>query len=80
MKGFHFLLVLQVLSVPVMAQFTDDFSTGTLSDEWQGDRDKFAVLNEELQLNDLEPTTSNTSNDADDHGTVDEALDARRVL
>ena len=44
-----------------MAQFTDDFSTGTLSDDWQGDRDKFAVMNEQLQLNDLEAGSSNTS-------------------
>lgn len=61
MKGFLFLLVLQVLSLPVMAQFTDDFSGGTLSDDWLGDRDKFAISNEQLQLNDLEPESNNTS-------------------
>lgn len=44
-----------------MAQFTDDFSTGTLSADWQGDRDKFTVIDEQLQLNDLEAGSNNTS-------------------
>ncbi|MEL6836941.1 MAG: Ig-like domain-containing protein [Bacteroidota bacterium] len=61
MKRLLFSLVLQVLILPVYAQFSDDFSSGTLSDVWLGDVDRFAVLNEQLQLNDLDPGGSNTS-------------------
>ena len=61
MKGFLFSLVLQVLALPLLAQFSDDFSSGMLSDVWLGDVERFAVINDQLQLNDLDPGSSNTS-------------------
>ncbi len=61
MKRLLFLLVLQVLIFPVYAQFSDDFSAGTLSDVWLGDVDRFTVTNEQLQLNHLDAGPSNTS-------------------
>lgn len=61
MKALLFSLVLQVLSIPLLAQFSDDFSSGTLSPAWLGDTGRFTVFNEELQLNDLDPGSNNTS-------------------
>lgn len=61
MKALLFSLVLQVLTLPLLAQFSDDFSGGTLAPHWLGDTDNFAVINDELQLNDLTPESNNTS-------------------
>lgn len=62
MKAVIFFCILQGLSFTLMAQFTDDFSTGTLASYWQGDTDVYTVTNEELQLSNLAPEPNNTSN------------------
>ncbi|MEM1215872.1 MAG: lamin tail domain-containing protein, partial [Bacteroidota bacterium] len=50
MKPCYFLLLLQSLAFPLLAQFTDDFSAATLADHWQGETDKFRIRTGELQL------------------------------
>jgi hypothetical protein len=61
MKTSFFFCVLQLLTFSLLAQFTDNFSGGSLATYWQGDIDKFTVTNGELQLNDELATSSNTS-------------------
>lgn len=61
MKAAIFFCILQVLSWSLFAQFTDDFSTGTLATYWQGDTDVFTVTDGELQLSDAAPESNNTS-------------------
>lgn len=61
MKAAFFFIILQSLSWSLAAQFTDDFSSGSLAPYWQGDIAQYAVLNETLQLNDLEPGSNNTA-------------------
>ncbi len=61
MKAAIFFCILQVLSWSLAAQFTDDFSTGSLATYWQGNPDVFTITNGELQLSNAAPAANNTS-------------------
>lgn len=63
MKPIIFFLALLLTSANLTAQLVDDFSDGDFTDnpEWFGNTEKFAVTNGELQLNDLSPGSTNTS-------------------
>ncbi|WP_367391589.1 lamin tail domain-containing protein [Lewinella sp. LCG006] len=61
MKAAIFFCILQGLSLSLAAQFTDDFSTGSLAAYWQGDTDVFTVTAGELQLSNTAPASNNTS-------------------
>jgi len=59
MKATLFLGIIQLLAWPLAAQFSDDFSAGTLAAYWQGAPEKFAVSSGTLQLDDLLPASNN---------------------
>lgn len=61
MKAAIFFCILQGLSWSLAAQFTDDFSTGSLASYWQGHTDVFTVTDGELQLFDAAPESNNAS-------------------
>jgi hypothetical protein len=60
MKNIYLPCFLLLLSWPLVAQLTDDFSDGDFTDNptWLGDTDKFGVNTGELQLQDTEGGTS----------------------
>ncbi len=59
MKKIFFFLILQGLSLHLLAQFEDNFSDTNLAAHWLGDTDKFAINNGELQLNDQTAESNN---------------------
>lgn len=59
MKRFLFFVIVQGLTCQLWGQFQDDFSTPDLAGFWQGNLDRFAVTDGELQLNHTMPMMNN---------------------
>ncbi len=61
MNRLYFYVFLQALSLPLVAQFQDDFSGPALAVHWQGDTDRYILNTGELQLSDEMPGSANES-------------------